>query len=199
MIFLTSDLHFNHDQKFVWEERGFTSVEEMNEEIIKRFNLMVDEEDDVYILGDLCMSGDLAGNKRLIERLNGRLHIIYGNHDTSNRMKMYADCKNVVELCGYAAVIKYNKYRFYLSHYPTNTANYDDSEDLKSRTINLCGHIHTKDALCAVREDRLSYHVEVDAHNCYPVPIDNIILSLMAGYEHQCTCDGKCVECKCKK
>ena len=181
MIFLTSDLHFNHDQEFVWKERGFNSVEEMNEEIIRRFNSVVQEEDNVYILGDLCMSGNLEKNKELIERLNGNLYIILGNHDTDNRIKMYFECKNIKTVIGYATILKYKKYRFYLSHYPTNTANYDDEEDLKSRTINLCGHIHTKDALCAVREGRLTYHVEVDAHDCYPVPIEHIIATLGSG------------------
>lgn len=181
MIYLTSDLHFNHNRDFVWKERGFNSIEEMNEEIIRRFNSIVQKEDDIYILGDLCMSADLLGNKNLIERLNGRLHIIYGNHDTDNRIGMYHACQNVVEFCGYATILKYKKYRFYLSHYPTNTANYDDEEDLRSRTINLCGHIHTKDALSAVREGRLTYHVEVDAHDCYPVPIEHIIATLRSG------------------
>lgn len=179
MIYLTSDLHFNHDKEFVWKARGFSSVEEMNEEIIKRFNSVVQEDDDIYILGDLCMSGDIVANRHLIERLNGRLHIVYGNHDTENRMRMYCDCKNVVELCGYATILKFKKYRFYLSHYPTNTANYDDEEPLRVRTINLCGHIHATDKLCDIKEEgSLRYHVEVDAHNCYPVLINDIITDL---------------------
>ena len=179
MIYLTSDLHFNHDKEFVWKDRGFNSVEEMNEEIIKRFNSRVQEGDDIYILGDLCMSANLLDNKNLIERLNGRLHIVYGNHDTDSRIEMYHACQNVIEICGYATVLKYKKYKFYLSHYPTNTANYDDEEPLKARIINLCGHIHTTDKLYDIKEtSSLRYHVEVDAHNCYPVLIDDIITDL---------------------
>jgi calcineurin-like phosphoesterase family protein len=183
MIYLTSDLHFNHNQEFIWKERGFNSIEEMNEEIIKRFNSVVQEEDDIYILGDLCMSADLSGNKQLIERLNGRLHIIYGNHDTENRMRMYCDCKNVVELCGYATVIKYRKYSFYLSHYPTNTGNYDDDgRGLKGRMINICGHIHAKNEFYDMDNGQMSYHIEMDAHNCYPVSIEEVIITLKNYY-----------------
>lgn len=179
MIYLTSDLHFNHDKEFVWKARGFNSVEEMNEEIIKRFNSRVQKDDTVYILGDICMSGNLEKNKELIERLNGNLYIILGNHDTNNRITMYFECKNVKTIIGYADVLNYRKYRFYLSHYPTNTANYDCEEPLRARTINLCGHIHTKDKLCDIKEEgSLRYHVEVDAHNCYPVLIDDIITEL---------------------
>ena len=31
MLFFTSDWHFNHDREFVWKQRGFSSVDEMNE------------------------------------------------------------------------------------------------------------------------------------------------------------------------
>ena len=183
MIYFISDWHFNHDQEFIWKARGFNSVAEMNEEIIKRHNSVVSENDDVYVLGDLCMSADLLGNKNLIERLNGRLHIVYGNHDTDNRIGMYLTCQNVVELCGYATILKYKKYRFYLSHYPTNTGNYDDDgRGLKGRTINLCGHIHTTNEFEDMDKGQLSYHVEMDAHDCYPTSIEEIIVTL----EHYC-------------
>ena len=37
-IFITSDLHFNHDKDFIWKERGFSNVNEMNEAIVKNWN-----------------------------------------------------------------------------------------------------------------------------------------------------------------
>ena len=109
MIWFCSDWHFSHDKDFVWKARGFNSVAEMNEEIIKRHNSVVAEDDDVYVLGDLCMSGDLAANKSFIEQLNGRIHVVFGNHCTANRQKMYLECKNVVEICGYSTMVKYKK------------------------------------------------------------------------------------------
>ena len=38
MIYLASDLHFNHDKPFIYEPRGFTNVYDMNRAIIKNFN-----------------------------------------------------------------------------------------------------------------------------------------------------------------
>ena len=38
MIWFSSDLHFNHDKDFCYGPRGFQSIEEMNTEIIKRWN-----------------------------------------------------------------------------------------------------------------------------------------------------------------
>ena len=40
MIYLTSDLHLNHNRGFIYEPRGFHSVEEMNEAIIDLWNIL---------------------------------------------------------------------------------------------------------------------------------------------------------------
>ena len=173
MIYITSDLHFNHDKFFCYVPRGFQSVEEMNNAIVKRWNAVITDEDDVYILGDLMLN-DIDGGMELLESLNGRLHIIFGNHDTGTRQELYKNAKNVVEVCGYATVIKYKKYNFYLSHYPALTSNHDIDKPLKARVINLCGHSHTEDRF-ADMDKGLIYHCEMDAHNCEPVLIDDII------------------------
>lgn len=186
MIWFCSDWHFSHDKEFVWKARGFNSIAEMNEEIIKRHNSLVAEDDDVYVLGDLCMSGNLAENKHYIQQLNGRIHIVLGNHCTDNRIAMYELCKNVVEICGYATVLKYRKYSFYLSHYPTNTGNYDDDgRGLKGRMINICGHIHAKSEFYDMDNGQMSYHVEMDAHDCYPVSIEEVIITLQDYYYNE--------------
>ena len=57
MIYFTSDWHFFHNKFFIYEPRGFSSVEEMNEAIIKNHNKVVKEEDTIYCLGD-CMLND---------------------------------------------------------------------------------------------------------------------------------------------
>ena len=173
MIYITSDLHLNHNKFFCYIPRGFQSVEEMNNAIVKRWNAVITDEDDVYILGDLMLN-DIDGGMELLENLNGRLHIIFGNHDTGTRQELYKEARNVVEICGYATVIKYKKYVFYLSHYPTLTSNYDVDKPLKARVINLCGHSHTEDRF-ADMDKGLIYHCDLDAHNCEPVLIDDVI------------------------
>lgn len=149
----------------------------MNAEIVKRHNEVVAPEDDVYTLGDLCMGVDVESNKQLIESLNGKLHVLFGNHDSENRRKMYAKCANVIGIYGYATVLKYRKYHFYLSHYASLCSNYDDGKNLKEGVINLCGHTHTADPLCDSHLGRI-FHCEVDTNNCYPWSIDAIIEKL---------------------
>lgn len=199
MIWFCSDWHFSHDKEFVWKARGFNSVAEMNAEIVKRHNSLVAEDDDVYVLGDLSMSANLEANKILIESLKGKIHIVLGNHDTDNRIAMYKSCHNVVEVCGYATLLKHKKYRFYLSHYPTMTSNYSDATNPKDFTVNICGHLHTKEKYLHMKQGMMSYHVEMDANDCYPTSVDKIIEDFHF-MSHQCDCDGNCGEnCKCKK
>lgn len=175
-IWFSSDLHFNHDREFVWQARGFNSVEEMNEQIIERFNSVVAPGDILYLLGDTALGGGgneiLMQNKALIERLNGEIYMVLGNHDTNPRIEMYKSCKNVVEADKWANKIKYNGYHFYLSHFPTLTGNLE-KESLKQCTCNLFGHTHQ---ISNFHMDiPYLYHVGVDSHNCYPVLLDNVI------------------------
>ena len=126
MIYISSDLHLNHDKPFIYTARGYSSVEEMNKDLITKFNNTVTDEDEVYILGDLCLGGadSLIDNFKMLSQLNGNIHIILGNHDTETRRKMYEALPQVVSI-SYAEMIHYRKYHFYLSHYPTLTANLD--------------------------------------------------------------------------
>ena len=173
MIFITSDWHLSHDREFIYKPRGFNSIEEMNDAIIERHNSIVTPEDDVYVLGDLCLGGaeSLERNRKLISSMNGKLHIAFGNHDTPARRKMYAELPSVVE-AAWAIMLDYNKYHFYMSHFPTLTGNLE-KESLRQMTLNLYGHTHQNTNFF---EDRpYMFHVGVDSHDCYPVPIDEVI------------------------
>ena len=174
MIYITSDFHFNHQKEFIYEPRGFHSPEEMNEVLLENYNNIIKPEDEVYILGDLMLGGAVFHRQglELISSLNGHLHLVRGNHDTNLRWAAYAKLDNVVE-CENSIYLDYKKYHFYLSHYPSMTSNYTDGKSLKSRTLNLCGHSHTKDPWLHWMTG--SYHCEVDANDNKPISIDEII------------------------
>lgn len=171
-IWLTSDWHLGHDKQFVWEVRGFACVKDMNETIINRFNSVVSPEDDVYVLGDLTLGSH--ENIELIKQFNGKLHLVRGNHDTDVRWELYKELPNVVEMDN-AIYFKYNKYHFYLSHYPSLTGNID-RESLRQMTLNCYGHTHQ--ATEFFENNFFMYHVGCDTHNCYPVLLDSIILKM---------------------
>ena len=169
-IFVTSDLHFGHDREFVWKVRGFNSVMEMNEEYVKRWNRLVSNEDDVYVLGDL-MLGDNNVGIHYLSQLNGNIHVVLGNHDTSTRQNIYVGMENIVEI-QWAIMLNYKKYHFFMTHFPCMTGNLE-KESLKQMTLNLYGHTHQRTNFY---EDRpYMYHVGVDSHSGYPVLLDDII------------------------
>lgn len=172
-VWLTSDLHFGHQKEFLFSPRGYESNAQMMEDIVERWNKKIAPEDHVYILGDLVVGQDEAQALSMLQKLNGNLHIVLGNHDTDRRKDLYEQFPNIVEIA-LAMRFRYNKYSFYLSHYPTICSNMDADRTLDSKVINLCGHSHTKDPF-ADWDKGLIYHCELDAHDNEPILIDDII------------------------
>jgi len=78
--FITSDTHWGHANIIKYSKRPFRNVEEMDEELILRWNAKVPEGAVIYHLGDF---GFARPNrlKEIIRRLHGRIRIFPGNHD----------------------------------------------------------------------------------------------------------------------
>lgn len=164
----------SHNREFIWKARGFSSIEDMNESYVKRWNETVNKEDDVYVLGDL-MLGDTS-NIEYLKRLKGKIHIVLGNHDTARRQAMYRELENVVEV-EWAIMLTYKKYHFFLTHFPCLTGNLE-KESLRQMTLNIYGHTHQTDMFY---EDRpYMFHCGVDAHGGYPVDLDEVITFMKA-------------------
>lgn len=169
MDFFTSDLHIGHDKEFIWGPRGFYSVKEHDREILKRWNSQVSPDDNVYILGDLCLGQDEKEWNQIFYNLNGHKFFIYGNHDTDSKINRYILDYDMTAL-GYASKYRYDKKRvFYLSHYPTIMGNFEDKRFL----WNLSGHTHNQNPFQFGTYK--VYNVALDAHQCYPVSIEHII------------------------
>ena len=181
-LYITSDWHFCHDKPFIYEARGFSSVDEMNEEIVKRHNEVVGKNDLVYFLGDTVLNDNERGLE-YIKRLNGYFYWIWGNHDTENKKRMILEGIKNSEEVGDAIKITYNKVNLYLSHYPTDTLNPRDS-GLKQLVYSIHGHIHRKEK---VKQDSnrlsLQYNICLDAHNLYPVRMDDITAEIIEAYD----------------
>ena len=170
MEWFSSDLHFGHGKDFIYKARGFNSIEEHDKAIIDNWNNVVNEYDDVYLLGDLMLGDYDVGIESLVQ-LNGNIHtIIIGNHDTDNRIKLYIEELNP-RYVSHADIFKSSKWRFYLSHYPTITSSFDDKK-IYTHLINLFGHTHQKDLF--YNNNPYMYNVGMDAHNMFPVNIDTI-------------------------
>lgn len=77
----TSDAHFFFHKNIIkYCNRPFIDVQSMNETLINNWNSVVSPGDVVYSLGDFAM-GKIGEIKDVLSRLNGKLHMITGNHD----------------------------------------------------------------------------------------------------------------------
>lgn len=78
--FYISDLHFSHNNVLAFDNRPFKTVEEMDTELIRRWNSVVEPGDVVYVLGDMFWVPP-AKARPIMEQLNGQKFLVKGNHD----------------------------------------------------------------------------------------------------------------------
>ena len=79
-VFIISDTHFGHEAIIRYCNRPFTSVEEMDQTMIKRWNETISNKDVVIHLGDFALCGK-DKTREIIQKLNGKKILIMGNHD----------------------------------------------------------------------------------------------------------------------
>ena len=128
MIFYTADLHF-HYKPFL-PGRPFSSVEEMDEAMIRLWNETVTDEDTVYAVGDVGYNGGYVPGDAL-GRLQGRKHLIRGNHDTGfeNAPKLFDYFETVTDF----NEIDDGETHILLCHYPIL---------YRKRGYMIHGHLH---------------------------------------------------------
>ena len=80
MNYFISDLHLGHVNCLAFDNRPFKSIEEHDETLIRNWNNVVGMDDDVYLLGDISWH-NATKTIEIFNRLNGRIHLIKGNHD----------------------------------------------------------------------------------------------------------------------
>jgi calcineurin-like phosphoesterase family protein len=86
--FFTADTHLGHSAIIRFCSRPFSNVEEMNEIIIKNWNLKVKPKDRVYIIGDFAF-GSREKILNYTRRLSGHKILIVGNHDNIGQPSSY--------------------------------------------------------------------------------------------------------------
>lgn len=162
MRFFTADAHFFHKEVLAFERRPFNTVEEMNEVIVHRWNILVSKKDDIYILGDLSF-GKKAETTALLKLLNGRKYLIKGNHDDLNleQKELFVWVKDYHKL-------KVDNRKYILFHYPIYAW---DGKDKGS--IHLHGHTHGNSHDDIELKNKIN--VGMDLWSYAPVSIDEIL------------------------
>jgi calcineurin-like phosphoesterase family protein len=167
---MTSDLHFNHENILKYEpvSRPFATVEEMNEVLIQNWNSKIKPEDIVYVLGDLCM-GRYDTIEPIIKRLNGKIILVRGNHDTPRRIEVFQSLGIEVRDIEY---LRYKGRFFILCHFPIASEEFMDMvvRD-NSEVVNLYGHVHHN---APKGYHKGTYHVGVDTNDLMPISLNQI-------------------------
>ena len=78
----TSDTHFGHANILRFCARPFESVEAIDAAMIANWNATVRPDDVIWHLGDFAFRNARSPDDYL-RRLNGRKHLVHGNHDTA--------------------------------------------------------------------------------------------------------------------
>lgn len=169
--FFTSDTHFSHANIIRFCHRPFKDVDQMNEALIANWNRVVEPDDTVFHLGDFCLGGSAEWNN-ILNRLNGKIYLIIGNHDRKNIRQGYM---NKFEDVVMQLRIEVGKRSIYLNHYPflSYGGAYRD-------VWQLFGHVHTSPNSTGLDTSRLGmllptqYDVGVDNNNYTPVSYEQV-------------------------
>ena len=142
MRYYIADCHFFHENLLNrMDKRNFSSVEEMNNYMIEKWNSKVNKNDEVVILGDFSW-GKPDKTQELLEKLSGRLYMVRGNHDHYLNNSKF-DPSRFVWIKDYAEIYD-NKRKVILCHYPVMCYNGQYRLDKKGnpKTYMLYGHVH---------------------------------------------------------
>ena len=170
--FFTSDTHFNHANIIKFCNRPFKDVEQMNDVMIANWNSVIGKDDTVFHLGDFCLGGAAEWTK-ILDRLNGKIYLIMGNHDLKNIRQGFISRFEHVAM---QMRIEIGKKRIYLCHYPFLCF----EGGYKDGVWQLFGHVHTRRSNSGIDAGSLQYlyptqyDVGVDNNNFIPVSFGQV-------------------------
>lgn len=137
MIYYIADLHLHHKNILHLCQRPFASIEQMHQTIKLNWNAVVSEQDDVYIIGDVCFKFNEEVAEYL-KSLNGRKHLLIGNHD--KKFLKYEKFREIFVSIDYYLTIEDENRKVVLFHYPIL-----EWDGYFKGWYHVYGHIHNSD------------------------------------------------------
>jgi calcineurin-like phosphoesterase family protein len=176
-IWLTSDLHLGH--RLVANHRGFgEDTDAHDHEVCLRWARTVQPDDQVWVLGDLCLTNPERALD-LVRNLPGRKHFIAGNHDAVHPMHRHSHRYQREWMRVFDSVQPFGRLRVdgqdvLLSHFPyskdRHEARYMQYRLRDEGAWLLHGHTHGKE-----RREGREIHVGLDAWDLAPVNLGTIV------------------------
>lgn len=175
MIYYISDTHFRDQSIFDKCKRPFKSLHDMEETIIRNWNKRINDDDVVYVLGDLVKDDDISAIQ-IFNKLKGHKHLIVGNHD--HCLLENIKSSKIFETVKFIDLIKDVNRKVCICHYPLM-----DWMDFNRKGILVYGHIHNKTeknghAYKLMKEyynTLPAYNCGVDVCNFEPKTLDELI------------------------
>ena len=164
MRYIISDLHLGHKNIIKYCNRPFSSVEEMDNTIITNWNMTVRKDDEVYFLGDFCFGrpGQKV-SREYREKLNGKIHLILGNHDKYIDKSCFESVQNYL-------ILNENDKKILLYHYPIHREDFvTHRKNIPNYDICFYGHVHNHDNQ---REDLTHRNMSIEKLNYVPLNFD---------------------------
>lgn len=170
-IFFISDTHFGHAALLNFKNedgspvRTFSSVEEMDETLIQRWNSVVRPQDHVYHLGDVAMKRPFLDT---LSRVNGHKRLVRGNHDifrTKDYLKYFDEI--------YASRVLDN---LLFTHIPVHP------ESMGRFTANVHGHVHGQPQ---GKYGPRYYNVSVEVMGYQPISLEDLKVRIRKFQEEQ--------------
>lgn len=170
--FVIGDTHFGHAKSLSFLKpdgsllRPFSSIEEMDETIVERWNSVVHAKDTVYHLGDVAIPR--SGLKNLA-RCNGRKILIRGNHDTF-KLKDYAEYFEDIRGAMFHHAGNGLPGGLVFTHIPVHPDN------LQGHYLGCVhGHLHCHLVTKEGQPDKRYFNACVERNNFAPVPLEKVI------------------------
>jgi len=159
MIYFTSDTHFADPRVLRIDRRPFANMAEHDAALVSNWNATVSPEDEVWHLGDFA-SARAGSVDELLNRLNGRKHLIIGNNDPIETVQAggWQSTQHYAEL-------RIDGHLLILCHYPFRTWN-----QMGKKSINLHGHSHGK-----LKPMPRQFDIGVDPRGLTPVTLTDIL------------------------
>lgn len=146
--FYISDWHYGHAHCIAFDNRPFKTVEEMDAELVRRWNNAVGSGDLVYVLGDMFWCNHSVSIP-VLQSLNGQKILIRGNHDRTNSSDFLRCFQKVTD---YLEVDDADR-RIVLSHYPIPCY-----KNHFYGWLHFYGHVHTSFEWNMMEHDQFLMH-----------------------------------------
>lgn len=152
--FFTADQHYGHAKILGYCNRPFKNIVEMDNELIKRHNEVVGQNDVVVHIGDFAMTKNKEVADNYIHRLKGNHIFLRGSHDywmDDTYHEIWAKLINGI----YVVCCHYQMTNWPRSHYGS---------------VQLYGHSHGKS-----KSNGRQMDVGVDCNDFFPVEFGKVI------------------------